>query len=156
MHYDVVVHTIMEDATMHSLLSPSSRQLTGGFPNNGPANSGEHIAKFFLAAPNGVKQERHFDAVTRTGVPYQERVVSYSMISTFEGESVVWWIKLRKSDFAADGTYGDSSMERLLDELLSDAMASGESCDIPIVAASDYIDRQGNEHVAKDGIGFLA
>lgn len=141
---------------MASVLSPSSRQLTGGFPNNGPANSGNHVAKFFLAAPLGVKQEKYFPGVTRSGIEYEERVVSYSMMSVIDDVTVIWWLKLRKSDFAEGGSYGDGSMEYLLDGLLAQAGGSGQSAEIDIVAASDYIDRDGNEHLAKDGICFLA
>tara|TARA_Y100001973_G_C5200002_1_gene336906 strand:- start:2213 stop:2668 length:456 start_codon:yes stop_codon:yes gene_type:complete len=150
---------------MRSLRSPSSRALTSvGLPPDLPANSGDHSAKFFLGAPQGVKREKIFTNKRLDGSEYDVRKVRYSMLIEKDGTSHIAWLEIRPSDFCdiieADGSvtvgrYGDNSMERLLDADLAAAQATGDNEEFAITASATFVNRAGERVEGRDGVCHL-
>lgn len=150
---------------MRSLRSPSSRALTSNtLPPDLPANSGEHSAKFFLGAPQGVKRDKTFTNIRLDGSEYEVRKVRYSMLIEKDGSSYIAWLEIRPSDFCditeADGSvtvgrYGDNSMERLLDAELAAAMATGDNEEFAVTASSTFVNRANERVEGRNGVCHL-
>ena len=136
-------------------LSRSSRDLAlNGFPTDLPANSGVHEARFFIGAPNGVKNVTNWPA-NPDGSP-GGRSVSYSMLIEYNGRQHCCYLNLRRTDFLEGGHAGDDSVEKLMDQKLEQALDTGISDIIDIEASKDHMDRNNNLKAGKDGQAYLA
>ena len=147
---------------MASILSPSSREATlTGFPTNLAANSGRCEGTFFIGAPNGVKHVKEFENEQADGSIRVNRAVSYSMLingTDVHGRKRTFccYLNLRRSDFTEGGRYGDNTIEVMLDTMLAQAIDTGISSTIDLVADADRMDRDNNHVAGKDGQAFLA
>ena len=126
---------------MASFLASSSRSLTAnGFPKDLPANSGKHLANFFIDAPKGVKSVRDFENISSDGVVSVNRVVSYSMLTTISGTPVICWVSIRRTDYLEGGHPGDNTVETLMDQLLAKQTDHGSLPELDILADVDLVD----------------